>query len=123
MIDVALAAWFAFGGHAPVNVPAGLPDNGVALGSRHRKPGAGTSTTGEAMTPRPPAGREARISSDFRVCLDVFDQLVDLGETQARDRVGASVVDGDATGVGVRQGSAREDHVGHVAHALVITLR
>src|SRR5687768_15659717 len=61
--------------------------------------------------------------SYLRIRFDELDQLVRLTERQPRDRVRAAVVDRDAAGRRVAQRGAGEDHVRHVADALVVLAR
>jgi len=58
-----------------------------------------------------------------RVLSHVGKQLVNGGEGHAGDGVGSTIVDGDAAGVGIGQGSARERNVRHVTGELIALFR
>ena len=59
----------------------------------------------------------------MRVLSHVGKQLVNGGEGHAGDGVGSTIVDGDAAGVGIGQGSARERNVRHVTGELIALFR
>ena len=62
-------------------------------------------------------------SLDDRVLLRKLDDLVDIAEGKARDRICTAVVDGDTPRLSIVQSGTGERHVGDITHALILLTR
>ena len=74
----------------------------------------------EARFSEPP--QNFKSPGNLGVNLQELHHLIQLAESQGSDRIGATVIDGDAAGWRIVQGGAREGHIGYITHTLIVGL-